>query len=186
MSLPKRGRDEAFILRTRDHSVLPLRVEREEALAAITEPVNGNEIVVWKHGPGWTRPNGSRMFLTTEGQLIVNWITEENSFKEAPLPDFLRFLLDDYDKLLPELREKFEKNNYAATVTVEPIDMDDTTFKEFNKVKAEEYLTASSLRQLNTWGTSEPEIDKTDLWISRILFLLTGAFGMYFFINWRA
>lgn len=183
MSLPKRTREEAYIMRPRDHSVLPLRVTREEDIAAITEPVNDTEIVVWKHGPGWSRPNGSRMFLSVEGQLITTYLTEEKEYREAAFVDFLKFLMEGkYDKLQPELRDLFEKNNYAATVTVEPVGMDDEARITFNKVKAEEYLKASSLRQLDAWGTSEPETNKTEEWVIRLLFLALGAFGLQFFI----
>lgn len=184
MSIRRQTKKDVYIMRPADYRVLPLKVATETDYALITEAIDEVETLVWKHGPGWNKPDGGTMFLALEGLPITTYINEAKEVVSATIEEFLRLLWGDkYDRLQPELREPLDANNYAATVTVIPVEVEEGAKPMLDKVKAAEILKESNLRQLKEFGVSEPEIDKTDLWVNRLLFLLVGAFGMYFLVK---
>lgn len=172
---------DVFIMRPTDYRVLPLKVEEETANALITELVGETELIVWKHGPGWNRPDGGAMFLAVEGMPVTTYITQTKERVETSLVDFLRMILGDkYDRLVPAIKDPIETNNYAATVTIEPVPIEDAAREILDRVKAGEILKEASIRQLKDFGEAEPTKDAGEIWMNRILWLGLGAFIMYF------
>jgi len=171
-------RKEIILFRPNDYRYETLRVVDEDGIM-LTAKKGRVTKRFWKHGPGWTHGRVTR-FLAVEGNPVTAWLAEGER-KEARVDEFLRSVWgsDAYENIPPEFRARLSE--IGATVTVEPSKLPENV--DMSPVKANEILQESDLRSFSAaWGQIA-KISSQEGLIGRIIYILLGAFAMYFAVK---
>lgn len=186
MSNLRRGqsRDKKIILfRPKGHRAEKLDVVRETDLAVISALYGDIEYRVFKHGPSWI-VDKEIWFLAIEGKPLTSVVSEIDDYTEV---DVLEFLKDAWganvlNNLPEELAEPL-RARWASQVTVLPSEPDEDALTPLTKLKANEFLFESNLRQAEAWGKSTDEKTRVQKFVDFVMPALIGAFGMYFVVK---
>lgn len=152
---------ETLLLSPEDHRGKTLIGEQETDVGVKCRPYQGIEYRIFKHGPAWSFPGVDR-FLAIEGTPITTYVNQDNETVKCSVPEFLKFAWGDprfYDKLQPEHRAALE-GKWAATVTVEPVAIDDNTKKDLDKLKVAALLREHIIGMFRDFAVSEEKKDK--------------------------
>lgn len=171
-------RKQVILLRPKDHRGEELKVNRETDVGVQCDRHEGVVYRIFKHGPAWSFPRLDR-FLAIEGEPMTSYVTEDDEKTEATVPAFLRLAWGDdaYDRLPSSLRDPLmgtENHKWAATVTVEPSELDEAL--GLDKLKAAAILKEHNIGMFEDFAHAEPKKDKLKTLVTQLMPVLLGFF----------
>ena len=138
--ISKEGNKEVFVLRPRDHRLLPVPVSTETARTLVCKKVENVIRRFVKTGPGWTIINKRKIiFLAIDGYgyicRIKDAIEERLSVREALIEVWGS---EFYSKIPPKERDALESTNWGLTVGVTIPAEEDLPFKSSEDLTEED------------------------------------------------
>lgn len=172
-----------LLLRPRDRRGKSLTVTQETDLGLVCKPTKGVTHRFIKVGPSWVFHEAGRMitrFLGLEGTAYTA-IVKGDELVNVSIKEFLIFLWDKkfYDAIPEVQRDKVETDVIGVTIRVQKID------------EEEEGLSALTADDINDENDNivlskiaEPQkVDLSQNILRNAMWLLLGAFGMYFIVT---
>jgi hypothetical protein len=110
------------ILRPIDHSGFPLKIIDETEKGLIGPKIRDVYWRLYKGGPGWNFPKGTRQFYAMEGDAYTE-VFVDDAPRKVRLPDAMRILWGDvaYEKMPFALKDILEKHQFAVTIEPQPV-----------------------------------------------------------------
>lgn len=158
-------------------------VTRETPISAIVKTSNEETARLYKLGHAWTGEKDI-MWTAVEGHIFSANIVDNEDREYRTLGELIEDVWPkgSVDRLPEELQHPL-KSKWLATVTVEPVEIHTDAKPAVDKLKANELLYDSNIRQAGKAGQYEEEKTLKDELFSHIPWMGFAAFAMYFLIN---